>query len=92
MHRTLWVEIISDGAGSASILMSSSCHLDRASNVEIGVECQIFVIVNFFNCCQVLQLGADSRYYKGALTQNRSFLRICTTFRPNFHVGRKNQN
>ena len=26
-------------------LLSGSCHLDRASNVEIGVECQIFVIV-----------------------------------------------
>ena len=25
--------------------MSESCHLDIASNVEIGVECQIFVIV-----------------------------------------------
>ena len=24
--------------------MSGSCHLDRASNVEIGVECQIFII------------------------------------------------
>ena len=31
-------------------LMSGSCHLDRASNVETGVECQIFVIVIFFNC------------------------------------------
>ena len=30
--------------------MSGSCHLDRASNVEIGVECQIFAIVIFFNC------------------------------------------
>ena len=30
--------------------MSGSCHLDRASNVEIGVKCQIFVIVIFFNC------------------------------------------
>ena len=29
-------------------LMSGSCHLDRASNVEIGAECQIFVIVIFF--------------------------------------------
>ena len=28
--------------------MSGSCHLDRASNVEIGVKCQIFVIVIFF--------------------------------------------
>ena len=28
---------------------SGSCHLDWASNVEIGVECQIFVIVIFFS-------------------------------------------
>ena len=27
------------------LLMSGSCHLDRALDVEIGVECQIFVIV-----------------------------------------------
>ena len=72
--------------------MSGSCHLDRASNVEIGVECQMFVIVIFFNCGQALQFGAHSRYYKGALTQKRSFLVICTTFRSDFHVGWKNQN
>ena len=70
-------------------LMSGSCHLDRASNVKIGVECQIFVIVIFFNCGRVLQFGAHSRYYKGALTQKRSFLLICTTFRSAFHVGWK---
>ena len=35
------------------ILMSGSCHLDEASNVEIGVECQIFFNVIFFNCSQV---------------------------------------
>ena len=51
--------------------MSGSCHLDRAVNVEISVECQIFVIVIFFNCSRVLQFGAHSRYYKGALTQKR---------------------
>ena len=73
-------------------LVSGSCHLDRASNVKIGVECQIFVIVIFFNCSRVLQFGAHSRYYKGALTQKRSFLVICTTFRSDFHVGWKNQN
>ena len=28
------------------ILMSGSCHLDKASNVEIGVECQIFLIAS----------------------------------------------
>ena len=53
--------------------MSGSCHLDSASNVEIGVEYQIFVIVIFFNCVRVLQFGAHSRYYNGALTQKRSF-------------------
>jgi hypothetical protein len=55
--------------------------------VEIGVECQIFVIVIFFNCSHVLQFGAHSRYYKGALTQKRSFLVICTIFRTAFHVS-----
>ena len=53
--------------------MSGSCHLDRASNVEIGVECQIFVIVIFLNCDQVLQFGAHSRYYEDALTQEITF-------------------
>ncbi len=72
--------------------MSGSCHLDRASNVEIGVECQIFVNLIFFNCGRVLQFGAHSRYYKGALTQKRSFFVICTTFRSNFHVVRQDQN
>ena len=52
-------------------LTCGSCLLDRAPNVEIGVECQIFVIVIFFNCSRVLQFGALSRYYKGALTQKR---------------------
>ena len=54
-----------------NIFMFGSCHLERAKNVEIGFECQIFVIVIFFNCSQVLQFGSHSRYYKGALTQKR---------------------
>ena len=54
-------------------LRSGSCHLDRASNVEIGVEYQIFAIVIFFNCSPVLQFGAHSRYYKGGLTQESIF-------------------
>ena len=54
--------------------MSGSCHLDRASNVKIGIEYQIFVIVIFSNCGLVLQFGAHSTCYKGALTQNRSFV------------------
>ena len=43
--------------------MSGSCHFERALNVKIGVECQIFVIVIFFKCGWVLQFGAHSRYY-----------------------------
>ena len=61
-------------------LMSGSCHLDRASNVEIDVECQIFVMVTFLNCVRVLQFEAHSRYYKGALTQKRSYLVVCTMY------------
>ena len=38
--------------------MFGSCHLDRESNVKIGVECQIFVTVIFFNCRRVLKFGA----------------------------------
>ena len=49
------------------------------SNVEIGAECQILVIVTFLDCGQVLQFGAHSKYYKGTLTQKRSFKVIGTT-------------
>ena len=72
--------------------MSGSCHLDRASNVDISVECQIFVIVIFFNCDRVLHFRAHSRYYKTTSTQKRSFWVFCTTFRSDFHVDWKNQN
>ena len=48
-------------------------YLDRVMNVKIGVEFQMFVIVIFFDCGRVLKFGAHSRYYKGALTQKRSF-------------------
>ena len=64
--------------------MSGSGHLDRASHVEIGIGCQIFVIVIFFNCSRVLQFGAHSRYYEGASTQKKHFLVICTILRYHF--------
>ena len=37
--------------------MSGSCHLDRASNVEIGVEWQTFVIVIFLTATEFYNLG-----------------------------------
>ena len=32
--------------------VSGSCHLERVSNVKIGVECQIFVIVIFLTVAE----------------------------------------
>ena len=37
--------------------MSGSCHLDRALNVQIGVECQIFVIVKFLTAVEFYNFG-----------------------------------
>ena len=44
----------------------------------------MFLLSFLFNCVWVLQFRAHSRYYKSALTQKRSFLVICTTFRSDF--------
>ena len=50
MYLSLLVELESFSLEAQTLgLVSGSCHLDRASNVEIGVEYQIFVIVIFFN-------------------------------------------
>ena len=58
-----------------------------------GVECQIFVIVIFFlTVAEFYNLGYIKGIYKCALTQTRSFLVICNTFRSDFHVSWKNQN
>ena len=68
--------------------MSWFMSFDRASNVEIGVECQIFVIVIFLTAAKCYNLGDIlGKYEKGVLTQKRSFLGICTTFRSAFHVS-----
>ena len=74
-----------------NFLMSGSCHLNRALNVKIGFQWQIFVIV-FFYCSRALQFWAHLRHCKGALTQKKWFVEICTTFRSAFRVGWKNQN
>ena len=57
-------------------LVFGLCHLDRGWSVQIDVECQIFVIVIFFNCVQVLEFWVHSRYYKGPLTQKRSNIHV----------------
>ena len=40
-----------------SFLLSGSCHLDIALIVEIGVECQILVIVIFLTAAEFYNLG-----------------------------------
>ena len=50
---------------------------------QIGVECQIFVIVIFFN--EFYNLG----HIQGCINSKEI---ICTTFRSAFHAGWKNQN
>ena len=37
-------------------VMSGSCHLDRALNDEIGVECEIFIIVIFLPAVEFYNL------------------------------------
>ena len=37
--------------------MSGSCHLDRASNVKIGIECQMFVILSFLTAGEFYNFG-----------------------------------
>ena len=56
--------ILAQEVNEVHMLVSGSCHLDRASNVEIGVEYQIFVIDIFFNfqLRRDLKFGAHSRY------------------------------
>ena len=58
--------ILSNFEQNCASFIFGSCYLDRAYNVEIGVECQIFVILTFFNCSQVLQFEAHSRYHISA--------------------------
>ena len=48
--------------------MSDSCHLDRASNVKIGVESQTIVIVIFLTAAEVYKLG----YIQGIIRVNNS--------------------
>ena len=62
--------------------MSGSCHLDRASNIEIGVEHQIFLLLSFLTSAEFYNLG----HIQG-LTQKRKFLVLCNTLRSDFHVG-----
>ena len=59
-------------------------------SVELVLNVKYLLLLSFFYCShQVLQFGAHSRYYKGALTQKRSFLVISDLF---FMLAEKNEN
>ena len=65
-----------------------------------GLECRNWYWIPNICYCYLFQLWWSftiwdifkGHSHKGALTQKRSFLVICTTFRSDFHVGWKNQN
>ena len=66
-----------------------------------GIECRNWCWMLNINYCYLSFLTTDEFYnlghiqgiyYKGALTQKRSFVVLWTTFRSDFHVGWKNQN
>ena len=61
-------------SGKICKFMSGSCHLDRALNVKIGMECRIFLIVIFFNCARFLQFGSHSRYYKEGCLNSKEII------------------
>ena len=67
------------------ILMSGSCHFDRASNNKFGVEFWMFVFVMF--------LGHLQGIIRGPLLKRDNFELIWTSFRSDIYVGwKKNQN
>ena len=47
--------------------MSGSCHFDRVSNVEIGVNGKYLLLLSFLTAVEFHNLG----HYKGTLTQKR---------------------
>ena len=73
--------------------MSGSCHLHRASNVKLVLNVKYLLLLPFLTEAEFYNFGhIQGVYYKGALSQKRPFLVICTTFRSAFHVSWKNQN
>ena len=47
--------------------MFGSCHLDRASIIEIGVECQIFLILILLTADEFCNLGHIQGIIKGCI-------------------------
>ena len=65
-----------------AVIMSGSCHLGRALNVEIVAEYQMIFVLYFFLSCFQLNFWAPSRFRKGwvillqNLQSNLSFFSI----------------
>ena len=55
-------QIIITAKNLSSVSFKCLVHVIWTSNVEIGVECQIFDTVSFFNCDRVLQFWSHSSY------------------------------
>ena len=64
--------------------MSGSCHLTERQMLKLVLNVKCLLLFSFLT---EAEFGAHSRYYKGTLTQKRSFLVIFTTFRSDFRVS-----
>ena len=60
---------------------------------KLVLNVKYLLLLSFLTAAEFYNLGhIQGTYYKGVLTQKRSFVVICTTFRSAFHVSWKNQN
>ena len=51
---------------------------------KLVLNVKYLILLSFLNAAELYNLGHIQGIKKGALTQKRSFLVICTTFRSNF--------
>ena len=68
--------------------MSGSWHLDKMLNVEIGVECQMFVIAIFLTAVEFYNLGHIEGIIRVPISLQACIylLRICTIPRHNHEM------
>ena len=55
---------------------------------KLVLDVKYLLLLSFLTAAEFYNLGhIQGITYKGALTQKRSFLVLCTTFRSDFHVN-----
>ena len=73
LQHQLSIMLAGEGRSKAETnyrLMSGSCHLDRVSNVEIGVECKYLLLVFYLTGAKFYNLGHIQGIIKRVITLN----------------------